>query len=222
MAVAVHDRMSRNGVGCTAGHGRLSALVGCHLKSLSRSLRMLAECGYVGGRSNPLNPRARAYFVIYTEFDAAFLKAVKGNQPVTLPAPIGNKVIPISAAMGNQLWKNGQQIQQDASYNIFSEAVRYPVETGERNSVETAALARSAPKKGNELNVGAYLAIAERDWKAGRLDMGHVRSLYAYLDNLTADGGLEHGDPLHGRAYRLLEELGAAIDAEPFPTEAAR
>ena len=78
MAIAVHDRMSKNGIGCTAGHGRLAALVRYDIKSLSRSNRTLGECGYVGCRANPLNPRSRPYFVIYNEFDNTYLSVVKG------------------------------------------------------------------------------------------------------------------------------------------------
>jgi DNA-binding MarR family transcriptional regulator len=59
MAIAIHDRLTANGTGCFAGNGRLASLVGCHLKSLSRSLRSLAEAGYITGRDNPLNRRTR-------------------------------------------------------------------------------------------------------------------------------------------------------------------
>lgn len=111
MAISFHDRFSKNGVGCTAGHGRLASLVGCHLKSLSRSIKTLAECGYVGGRANPLNPKSRCYFVIYNSTDEAIMKTVKGNQPVTYTgneaatysAPIGNQFVPESGGIGNRL-----------------------------------------------------------------------------------------------------------------------
>ncbi|MEQ1952492.1 hypothetical protein [Mesorhizobium sp. CN2-181] len=113
-AIAMHDRFSKNGVGCTIGHGKLAAKLNCHLKSLSRSIRTLAECGYVGGRDNPLNPKYRAYFVIYNEFDEHFTKAPTGNElvtptgseTVTSNASRGNQLVPESAARGNQLLEN--------------------------------------------------------------------------------------------------------------------
>lgn len=103
-AIAVHDRFSRNGVGSTAGHGRLADLTGCHLKSLSRSIRTLAERGYVGGRANPLNKKSRSYYVIYNDFDKAYLEASKGNRPVTSTgAPDDEETENKQALMGNQM-----------------------------------------------------------------------------------------------------------------------
>lgn len=74
-AIAVHDRINRNGSGCYATNPRLASLVGCHLKALSRSLTALAEYGYIAGKKNPLNQRTRIYNVIYTDFDLAYFKA---------------------------------------------------------------------------------------------------------------------------------------------------
>jgi hypothetical protein len=88
MAIAAHDRLQANGVGCYASHSRLAALVGCHLKSLSRSMTTLAKCGYITGRANPLNQRTRIYNVVYTEFDTAFLKGAGGEKQVTSLLPV--------------------------------------------------------------------------------------------------------------------------------------
>ncbi|WP_292197606.1 helix-turn-helix domain-containing protein [Mesorhizobium sp.] len=220
MAIAVHDRFSKNGVGCTASHTRLANLVGCHLKSLSRSIKTLAECGYVGGRANPLNPKSRCYFVIYNEMDEAILKSVKGNQPVTYTGnepvtsepPTGNQFatpqVTNSFRIGNHLEKNAPSIQGDAGYNIFSETVRDLVETREIDPVETAPVgAKGALEKEPGKSVGAILAMIERGIKEpGRTKFPDWWQ--GYLDELVSDGGsLEYGTPEYGRAFRLSEEL---------------
>jgi hypothetical protein len=217
MAVAVHDRMSKNGVGCTAGHGRLAGLVGCHLKSLSRSLRMLAECGYVGGRANPLNPRSRCYFVVYNEFDSTYLEAAKGNEAVTYPEPadepIGNQPatpqVTNSFPIGNQLSENAQSDQRDTLYNIFSEAERNPVETEIRNPVETAPISPSKKKRALEeeasKGVGAELATLERRMRDGKHDPETSRDFLAGLFTT-----LSYDDPNYHWALRLLERVEAA------------
>ncbi|WP_181173044.1 helix-turn-helix domain-containing protein [Mesorhizobium sp. B2-7-3] len=229
MAISVHDRFSKNGIGCTASHTRLANLVGCHLKSLSRSIRTLAERGYIGGRANPLNPKARCYFVIYNEWDEAILKAVKGsNQSVTSPGneavtsddPMGNKLatrwVTNSFRMGNRVEKNAQSNQEDASYNILSEALRDPVETVEIYPVETAS-STLAPSKGrgneraNSASVGAILAMLERSMKVG-FDRPTAQRWFDYLDGIVVVQD-DRDDPNFGRAQRLYEELGAQLEA---------
>jgi hypothetical protein len=217
MAIAVHDRMSKNGVGCTAGHGRLAGLVGCHLKSLSRSIRTLAECSYVGARANPLNPRSRSYFVIYNEFDNTYLNAAKGNEAVTYPEPtdepIGNQVatpqVTNSFQIGNQLSENAQSDQGDSVYNIFSEAERNPVETVIRNPVETAPISQNKKKRAWEgeasKRVGADLATLERGMKDGKYDLESSRQFLAGLFTT-----LSYDDPNYHWALRLLERVEAS------------
>ncbi|WP_189510184.1 MULTISPECIES: helix-turn-helix domain-containing protein [unclassified Mesorhizobium] len=226
MAISVHDRFSKNGVGCTASHTRLANLVGCHLKSLSRSIKTLAECGYVGGRANPLNPKSRCYFVIYNEMDEAILKSVKGNEPVTHigneaatdATPTGNQLatplVTNSFRIGNQLEKNAQSIQGDAGYNIFSETVRDHVETEEIDPVETAPVgAKGAFERENGRSVGAILAMIERGIKEpGRTTFPDWWQ--TYLDDCISDrGSLEYGSPEYGRAFRLAETLAGRAAA---------
>jgi len=84
--IAAHDRLGANGVGCYANHNRLAEIVGCHLKSLSRSLRNLGEGGYIEVAPHPLNRRLRVYRVLYNDRDHAIMKASRtaiGSSPVT-------------------------------------------------------------------------------------------------------------------------------------------
>lgn len=206
-AIALHDRFSKNGIGCTAGHGRLSAIVGCHLKSLSRSIRTLAERGYIGGRDNPLNPKARCYFVIYSDLDAAFSKTATGNSPVTdrgnnpvTSKPIwGNNLVPENGPMGNRLAENAQSKQEVSSYNILSEA--YKISREAENISGEAAQGRE--KNGS---VGAILAMLERGIKAGSLKDGS--KWIGYLEDIVSSGNQNQADPNTARAMRLLETFG--------------
>ncbi|MER9529582.1 helix-turn-helix domain-containing protein [Mesorhizobium sp. M0309] len=222
MAISIHDRMSTNGIGCTAGHGRLAGLVGCHLKSLSRSIRTLAECGYIGGRANPLNPKSRCYFVIYSEMDEAILKTVKGNQhvtytgnqPVTSTARMGNRPVPQNDPIGNQLSENAEQLQGDGLYNILGEALIDPVETVIIDPVETASsnvtpFDKRGKERVNSSSVGAVLAMVERGMKSG--DSSRLRYWFNWLDGLVGEHAtMDNDDKNYGRARRLYEELGGS------------
>ena len=135
-ALAVHDRFGANGIGCYASHPRLAGLVKCHLKSLSRSLRTLAEGGYIEAIPFVLNKRQRVYKVLYTAADDAVMtnpignESVTdndgpiGNEPVTDGVVIGNQVVPI----GNQHFQEVEQFQQHPDDNILGEALRYHAE----------------------------------------------------------------------------------------------
>jgi len=227
-AIAVHDRFGKNGVGCTAGHGRLAEIVGCHLKSLSRSIRTLAECGYVGGKANPLNPKYRAYFVIYTDFDEEFLRSTVGRTgnrsatnsselEVTDPLPQtptrGNELVPKTGARGNQASKNAQQNQEDASYNIFPEGDKKSCEASLRDPAEAAPMAKrraheAAPGKSD----GAILGMIERSIKTGMKRNEGLQRL-AWLRDRLHSGELEYRSPEYLRADRLHDELKRLLEA---------
>lgn len=129
MALAVHDRLGANGIGCYASHARLSNLVGCHEKSLSRSLAALARRGYIDAGQHPLNKRLRVYKVIYTEFDSLYLAGI-GNNPATNDDAIGNNRVGETEPIGNKPNPISQRNQLDQLVNIFSETGIHPVETG--------------------------------------------------------------------------------------------
>lgn len=206
MAIAAHDRLGANGIGCWASHTRLAQLVGCHLKSLSRSIADLVQGGWITAKQHPVNGRLRVYQVRYTEMDAAMLKQVsKGNETATYPEPIGNQTAPEIASIGNQSKKIAERIQEDAECNIFSETGIYPVETGGRYPVETASR-----KPANGKSLGALLGMCQREIAANRNLKKHVE----YLEDLVGDGAqLDPGSELYGWAERLLIEAGDKLDA---------
>lgn len=215
-AIAAHDRFGANGVGCYASHPRLAGLVGCHLKSLSRSLRQLAEYGYISGRSHPLNNRLRVYSVVYIAEDRQILsdknRAI-GNETVTDETAKGNDLVPAFDPIGNRDFGEVEQNQEDAGVNIFCEAENTSGETVRRYSAEAASpyprvqdsLRALTPGDAHaETNPGGALAILERALKNGRsVDLNAWQD---WLEVLTDEIGDIH-DPVYGRACRLVEEL---------------
>lgn len=214
MAIAAHDRFGANGTGCYASHTRLAQLVGCHLKSLSRSLLTLANAGFITGERHPLNGRLRVYRVRYIKADSLTLKAVrKGNNTATYEAPIGNETAPENGPIGNQHFENIEQNQNDADVNIFSETGIYPVETEERYTPEGAPLARrSALEWGAGKSVSAMLGIIERSIKAGA-EGEHLNAFYTYLDGLVGtDCQLDSRSIEYRWAERLLITVGDKLE----------
>jgi hypothetical protein len=132
----VHDRFGANGIGCYASHLRLAGLVRCHLKSLSRSLRVLAELGYIETSQHPLNKRLRVYQVVYLADDLAVLKGTLGNETVTNETPIGNQLVAENGPIGNQHFQESEQLQEDAGVNILGEAYKISRETVKDSSPE--------------------------------------------------------------------------------------
>ena len=135
-ALAAHDRFGANGIGCYAAHPRLAGLVKCHLKSLSRSLRVLAELGYIEGSQHQLNKRLRVYRVIYTEADLAVMKGGLGNNTVPDETPIGNELVAEDAPIGNRDFQEPKRYHGDAGVNILGEAYKISRETVKDNSPE--------------------------------------------------------------------------------------
>lgn len=213
-ALAVHDRLGANGMGCYASHSRLAALVGCHEKSLSRSLSNLAARGYISANRHPLNARLRVYRVNYTTFDAAYLKSI-GNKPATYEGtfkPVGgatgnmngSKPVTETPRIGNKPNPETERNQYDDSVNILGEAIRYPAEAI-NTSVETA------PKREKAKSVGTKLAMLEHGFKAHAFTKTEIRDeVLPWLEGLVS-GDLEYGTPDYGRAFRLYEDLGGML-----------
>ena len=155
--LAAHDRFGANGIGCYASHLRLSGLVKCHLKSLSRSLRVLAELGYIEASQHPLNKRLRVYRVVYNSDDNAVMKGGIGNEPVTDTDPIGNQPVPEDGPIGNQHFQESEQLQEDAGVNILGEAYKISGETVKDSSVETALLRTKRNESERQYSDGQYL-----------------------------------------------------------------
>ncbi|WP_145915802.1 helix-turn-helix domain-containing protein [Labrenzia sp. CP4] len=220
MVIASHDRLGANKTGCYASHKRLSGLVQCHLKSLSRSLRTLGESGYIEGRPHPLNKKLRVYSVLYTPADREILgskKAEIGNEAVTQYDEIGNEIATNDNPIGNRDFCEPEQYQEVAEVNILCEAYNISCETVGIHSAETAPIQeRDYPIPSKAVtgeNPGGTLAILERALVRGEpIDQP---KWYEYLETLMSEID-DINDPVYGRAYRLCEEIlpfGLAAEA---------
>lgn len=155
MAVAAHDRLGANGIGCFASHTRLAQLVGCHIKSLSRSLAILVEARFISASRIGRQP---VYKVIYNDFDTAFIKSIGNKSATERHNTLGNEFVLIGDAIGNKVFGKGEQDQRLADDNILGETLS-------NKSRETTS------KRGNEGSgpgAGAMLAMLERSIKAGK------------------------------------------------------
>ncbi|TIP74851.1 MAG: helix-turn-helix domain-containing protein [Mesorhizobium sp.] len=216
MALAAHDRLGANGIGCYASHPRLAALVGCHIKSLSRSLSTLAGKQYITAGPHPLNGRLRVYRVIYSEFDGLYLKAGIGSNAVTNPASIGSNPVAENGPIGNKDFEKAVDYQEDTGVNILGETYNRSRETVLIHPVETASSTEAPWKQGmervNSTSVGALLAMVERSFKAGA-QITNLRKWHEWLDGLVgAEATLDNNDSNYGRAQRLFEEIGSVLD----------
>ncbi|WP_214471089.1 helix-turn-helix domain-containing protein [Mesorhizobium sp. dw_380] len=229
IALAAHDRFGANGIGCYASHPRLAGLVGCHLKALSRSLSILAEKKYLTAKQHPLNRRLRVYSVVYTEFDALYLKAgigsepatyddTKGSEPVTYHQPTGSSTVTEIGPIGSGDFEKTEQDQSLPEVNILGETYNRSRETILIDPVETASSTKAPFEKGarkaaNTTSVGAMLAMVERSLKNGG-DTSRLRYWLTWLDGLVGERAtLDNKDQNYGRACRLFEEIGGTLDA---------
>ena len=222
MAVAAHDRLGKNGIGCFANHTRLSTLVGCHIKSLSRSLSTLAQCGYLEGSLHPLNKKTRVYRVLYTALDEGLMRTITskkgnepathdpvfGNEPATENPPIGNNLAPNGDWIGNQPSKNIVSDQQDTDGNIFCEAEKRSSET---EIIDPAEAAPSPISSDGEL-----LARIERNLKSGEISSIIAKTTISIVEKIMDRS--EYGQHAYHRAERVLGELYEAF-GYPEPEE---
>ena len=76
--IAGHDRFNKNGKGCCAWHTTLAREAKCSIKSLSRTLKILVELGYIEILPSPDGKHYRAYRVVYNDADAAITDRATG------------------------------------------------------------------------------------------------------------------------------------------------
>ena len=218
MAIAYHDRFSKNGAGCYASHTTLAKLVVCHIKALSRSLATLAEYGYIEGRLNPLNKKTRIYYVIYSD-DDAHLKASKGNDPATDDLEIGSGCATDDPMIGNKSSSNAHSIgssdyeiiepyQDDAEGKISCEAGNISRENDIRNSPEGAP-----PSKNRKLSDGETLARIEREMKTVQQSSDALRLFSRIIEGIAERA--EANSMEYGWSERLLTEIYDLLPTEP-------
>ena len=227
MAIAAHDRFNRNGKGCCASHPRLAGLAKCHLKSLSRSLKALAERGYIEGLPSPFNKRQRAYTVVYSDADRAIMASQIGNNPATYRGGIGNNPATETDPIGNKDFHEPEQNQGLPVHKRFSETEKRFSETVKESSVETASPDGAAEKvlrtNGTESNGqdsdGQFLGKVQtllKQYSSRVLSDTELAELTKSRDECQRivdedeDDGSQGG--IGGWAQRLAEDLDGIIE----------
>ena len=226
MAIAAHDRMSKNGQGCWAGHKRLAELTGIALKSVSRTLNALAEWGYIEGSTHPLNKRTRVYKVIYLGADQDLFEGSRsrktGNTQVTYSEQTGNTGVTLSAPIGNicepyshetkafrpeehidKSQENHFADDQDTNPNIFCEA-GIDSEEPEIDSVETGAN-QEIPKRDGS-------AKAPSGFGGGVRSIGQIAAKLTGMRSVTPLSDTENHRIEQAAETRLAGMLGHGTD----------
>ena len=134
--IAGHDRFAKNEQNCNADHKELARKAGCHIFSLSRTLKALVKFGYIEVMPSPEDKRHRAYRVIYNDADTAVMAGRKGrkvgtclddlidNNPVIYSeGSIDNNPVNYQAEIPNNGVFKSKRIQCfKTPYNRYSEA----------------------------------------------------------------------------------------------------
>jgi hypothetical protein len=90
-AVAAHDRLGKNGMGCCASHKRLAEMAGCNYTRQSATLSDLNIFGYVTAGKHPLNGRLRVYRVVYNAADGEAMLRSNDSLPRGKQSSLGPK-----------------------------------------------------------------------------------------------------------------------------------
>ncbi len=209
MAVAAHDRFNRNGKGCCASHPRLAKLAKCHLKSLSRSLKALAERGYIEGLPSPFNKRQRAYRVVYSDADRAIMTNPVGNNPANYQdadeGEKGNNPATEADPIGNKDFHEPEQNQELPDDKRFSETEKRFSETGNRYSAE----AEDAGERRKEFSVRAREAVIDDDEEADDAFEERAAIIHEAHSRTLADDGAPLAEPIFEITREQAETLAA-------------
>ncbi|TPI54749.1 helix-turn-helix domain-containing protein [Mesorhizobium sp. B3-1-7] len=232
MAIALHDRLGANGIGCFASHPRLAELAGCHEKSLSRTLAKLKLCGYLEISHHPMNGRLRVYRIIYTAFDTDYFLSAKGSSPATkkpgaqqvaeaLPEALrnGNNRVAEAAPKVTAISENTQENQLVNYANIFSETEINPIKMGniscEAADVPTGSISEVVPGK----SFGAMLGIIERRLQHG-MDESEGKRRVAWLSAQLESGEITDDSEYH-RTVRVRDAIAGMLRRLSEITDAA-
>lgn len=230
MAIATHDRLGANGTGCYASHPRLAELVGCHEKSLSRSLRHLVDKGYIIVGPSPLSRRQRVYRVVYRDFDKQYFAASgkangnrsatkkvtmavtdkerNGSSVVTMGDAIGSTLTPVVRVIGNSPSRKSEINQSDDDDNIFSETAINSVETG-TNPAE-AVLGGRSESWNSAKSVASMLGRIDRDIRLAKMTPGQIERWRGWIDHHFSGDKASSGSESQW-ALRLRAELDRLV-----------
>lgn len=203
MVVAFHDRFGRNGTGCYAGNKKMAEEADCNIKSLSRTLRELAEWGYITAKVNPLNKKTRIYNVAYAEPENGSRFATNvgsiGNSPATCADENGNNFADEVPQIGSKDFDEDEQNQRPAEGNISCEAITNHGETYKTYSGEPA------PRIERTLSNGELMARIERKLKTESLST-YILQIFAKQVSEILEGA-DASSKEYGQSERLLGDI---------------
>jgi hypothetical protein len=219
--ICFHDRGSANGRGCDATQSMIAVVADCHRVNVSRSIGRLIDYGYIVATKGGKNGSRYSYRVIYNSAECSGIAIKNGAECSGIAIKNGPEC---SNVVGNIV-----SAQEVSAYKERKEASNEPaqgnsVETActarQRNSVETASKPYGRSTRPEALPTGnpdddvgmVLLSVWEDGEFTARLDREALNgrrfrsdiadALYERLDGIHC--GYELGDPIAGRAYRLL------------------
>ncbi|MCW5695320.1 MAG: hypothetical protein KIS96_01165 [Bauldia sp.] len=215
MVVAAHDRLGRNGLGCTASVSRIAELAGVDYTVCSAALNHLMRCGYLEGARQQDDGRARIWRVVYTDDDAKVLpNPRRGRLPPRKPSPADSlpgdhsdrrDSLPEAATKPSAL--NGSP---DPIYSLKGK--RDP--EGEENPPRAS--------RGRDGERSSHLPTRLHQIEKRLLETGYkpprnhptldqLNEWSEELSRISDDHGAAGGDPIGGHAHRLFERVEQLI-----------
>jgi DNA-binding MarR family transcriptional regulator len=197
-AIALFDRMGRNGQGCWARHELLAEIASCAYTSVSTELRRLHLAGYITNSRHPKDRRRTVYSVVYTDADAHKFRKRNGSANAEqFGKTTGNSSTGFTSFPNEN---NDRRVAIDREARDSTKVEKY---SGKPARASHAVGLQSESKTEKPYNAGATLAIYERSLARGSNEY-LTREVADQLAVLAEDYGT--GDPVAGRAWRLLNE----------------
>ncbi|MCQ0990354.1 helix-turn-helix domain-containing protein [Jiella marina] len=191
-AITFHDRRGANGRGCFATNSTLAVRAGCDTRTVKRALSRLRELGYVRSEHSAHDGRRFVHRVVYR---SSIEEKGDKHAPNSVPDRGHSETI-----LGTSHQVHLQENQDLASSN---QKEKHILLNREADAVETASSGDDA----NLLYPHAWLAIVDRNKETA--STRQLERCLPYLEKIME--GYETGDPVHGRAFRLCEEIGAIL-----------
>ncbi|WP_181174128.1 helix-turn-helix domain-containing protein [Mesorhizobium sp. B2-3-11] len=234
-AITFFDRGGANGRGCFATQTKIAAEAACDVRAVKRSIQRLVEFDLLLVAKSDQDARRNTLHVVY--------KDELGDNPAPYSAPQKGAILsPITPEIGDNGFGDVVENQRHAEHkeirlNLKGNAVETaaPLVPSKGNAVETAPKpsghsANSPPGNADDIVGSAVLSMRDdapfvakldREVSSGRLFRQDLaEQIYRRLERINE--GYELGDPIAGRAYRLLQtELcrdGCCFDKDGVPT----
>jgi len=211
--VAAHDRMSLklgSGRGCDASHETLAAEIGCNYINLGKSIKKLAELGYVECSRQPTDRRSHVYRVPAHLYDY--------SESLSFYQPSAHARARASSKQIGQTTKEADGIvchdSDETPAKTESSRVQYISQSDETYSVETAKTysseearfaARGLAKIEFGDNAGGQMARLERELNARAvIDEQTSDGWDRYLNDVAENDACEAN---RRRAERLMDQV---------------